>query len=66
MSELPKEVRTRTDILMPGNTTAATGFAIASAALTSLFICCLCNPRIDGIYSKRQFWQCFCWWNDFP
>jgi K(+)-stimulated pyrophosphate-energized sodium pump len=34
MSELPKEVRTRTDILiLVGNTTAATGrFAIASAA----------------------------------
>ncbi|HAI83674.1 MAG TPA: sodium-translocating pyrophosphatase [Chitinophagaceae bacterium] len=54
MSELPSDVREKTDVLdAVGNTTAATGkgFAIASAALTALalFAAFVGTAKIDGI-----------------
>jgi len=54
MSELPGDVREKTDVLdAVGNTTAATGkgFAIASAALTALalFAAFVGTAKIDGI-----------------
>jgi K(+)-stimulated pyrophosphate-energized sodium pump len=54
MSELPKDVREKTDVLdAVGNTTAATGkgFAIASAALTALalFAAFVGVAKIEGI-----------------
>jgi K(+)-stimulated pyrophosphate-energized sodium pump len=54
MSELPKEVREKTDVLdAVGNTTAATGkgFAIASAALTSLAL----FAAYVGVVEKNGF-----------
>ncbi len=68
MSELPKEVRERTDALdMLGNTTAATGkgFAIGSAALTAMALISSYMEEIrvwfgriagpDGIISKGDY-----------
>ncbi len=71
MSELPSEVRERTDILdSVGNTTAATGkgFAIASAALTSLalFAAYVTFTGIDGIniFKAPVLGHAVCWGND--
>ncbi|MBN2526111.1 MAG: sodium-translocating pyrophosphatase [Deltaproteobacteria bacterium] len=55
MSELPKEVRGRTDKLdAVGNTTAAIGkgFAIGSAALTALALFAAFRTQIDSISTK--------------
>jgi K(+)-stimulated pyrophosphate-energized sodium pump len=54
----PKEVSTYRYFRSVGNTTAATGkgFAIASAALTSFFICICTFTGIDGInILKHQY-----------
>jgi hypothetical protein len=44
---------------MPGNTTAATGFAIASAALTSLFTAAYVTPELTEYIQSASFGNAF-------
>ena len=60
MSQLPEEVRGRTDILMPGNTTAATGKGFAQCISSINVVSLICSIRrflafLLSIYIKHQY-----------